>query len=173
MDVIVGSDNPVKVNACTAAFRKAFRGHTVDVMGVGVDSGVPAQPSNEEIFEGARNRAARAMALRSADYSVGIEGGTLTTGRHLIVTAAICILDAKGREGFGLSGGFLVPPSVSGMLNSMELGDAVDIFSNQHDTKKKGGAVGLFTGGLIDRRDLYEHGIILALARFLSADMWR
>ena len=172
MNIIVGSDNPVKINACTEAFRKAFRGHTVDVMGIGVESGVPAQPSNDEMFEGARNRAARAMALTSADYSVGIEGGTLTAGRQLFVTAVICILDSKGREGYGLSGGFLIPPSVAGMLKSMELGDAVDIFSNQHDTKRKGGAVGLFTGGLIDRKGLYEHGITLALAKFLSAGIW-
>ena len=55
MKILVGSKNPVKIEAVEETFLKYFK--KVEVIGIEVDSNVPNQPINEETFEGAENRA--------------------------------------------------------------------------------------------------------------------
>jgi len=42
--------------------------------------------------------------------------------------------------------------------------------TGQKDTKKGKGAIGFFTRGLVTRSDLYEHGVLMALAKFLAPE---
>ena len=46
MKILVGSKNPVKIQATYEAFIKYFS--NIDIVGVGVDTGVAEQPLNEE-----------------------------------------------------------------------------------------------------------------------------
>jgi non-canonical (house-cleaning) NTP pyrophosphatase len=54
----------------------------------------------------------------------------------------------------------------------MELGDADDRVFGCTDSKREGGAVGLLTGGTIDRTGLYQHAVALALIPFRNADLY-
>jgi inosine/xanthosine triphosphatase len=74
MKILVGSTNPVKVQAVKEAFSRFFKG--VEVVGRKVDSGVPDQPFGDDTFRGARNRAYALMKDR-ADFYVGLEGGVM------------------------------------------------------------------------------------------------
>ena len=55
MKILVGSQNPVKIEATKEAFSTYFG--RVEVRGIKVDSKVSNQLTNDETFHGARNRA--------------------------------------------------------------------------------------------------------------------
>jgi non-canonical (house-cleaning) NTP pyrophosphatase len=44
----------------------------------------------------------------------------------------------------------------------------MDALTGLHDTKQKSGAIGILTGGLLDRQAAYEHLLTMALARLLT-----
>ena len=54
----------------------------------------------------------------------------------------------------------------------MELGDADDQVFGTHNSKQKGGAVGLLTHQLIDRTAYYREAIILALIPFVQPEFY-
>ena len=53
----------------------------------------------------------------------------------------------------------------------LELGDAIDRIAERRD-KRGVGAVGVLTGGLVDRQRAYEPLVAYALARWLASDWW-
>lgn len=171
--VVVGSANPVKVAATLAVSRRVY-GDDVDVEAVDVESGVPHQPwGDEETLRGALNRAqaARRMGgakMNGAKMGVGFEGGLLEVqGR--VFTCAWCAV-ARDDGVVGIAGGesVLLPPSVVADVRAgAELGSAMDVLTGLHDTKRGCGAIGILTGGRLDRQVAYEHLLTLALARLL------
>jgi len=175
MKVLVGSENPVKIEATERAFGNYF---DTMVEGIKVGSEVSEQPINDETFEGAYNRA---IALRDinnqemlgAEYFVGIEGGIIEAQGNWYGCGVVCIMDREGNTGFGTSGHFPIPPSITErLLAGEELGPVTDVITGEHDTKSNGGAVGYFTQGVITRADLYIPGIVFALTPFLHKDLF-
>ncbi len=79
--VLVGSQNPVKVEAVREAFACYFG--PVEVVGLSVESGVPAQPVNDDTLAGAKNRA---LALRHINTTQGL-GADFFVGRSPIIIA--------------------------------------------------------------------------------------
>ncbi|RLG41730.1 MAG: inosine/xanthosine triphosphatase [Thermoproteota archaeon] len=166
--VALGSTNPVKKRAAERAFRKAFG--EVEVIPVEVDSGVPPQPVGEQAVEGAVNRALAALELvPSADFGVGIEGGLFSFSNKYYLAGFVAIIDRSGKMSTGMSGWFECPSAlVPRLLRGEELGDIMDELTGHEDTKRKEGAIGFFTRGIVKRSDLYEHGVLMALAKFIS-----
>lgn len=169
MKIAVGSKNPVKIDSALAGFERMFPGQPFSVQGLAVPSGVSDQPmTSEETLAGATERA---MALRSldstADFFVGIEGGIERVGETMFASAWIVIVDAAGNQGSGRSGTFPLPPRVQQRVESgIELGLANDEVFGELNSKQRGGAVGSLTSGVITRRSLYEHAMVLALVSF-------
>jgi inosine/xanthosine triphosphatase len=174
--VLVGSENPVKIEATKEAFSKFFE--NVEVIGIKVKSKVSAQPINSETFEGAKNRALELKKINEkrnlkAKFFVGIEGGIVNIYSKWFALGVMCIIDDKGRVGYGTSPLFELPEQITKhLLNGVELGDIVDKLTGKKDTKKKGGAIGFFTKGIMDRKDLYVDGLIVALVPFLNEDLF-
>ena len=75
--VVVGSKNPVKIQAVKAAFEMMFQSASINISPVNVPSGVSDQPfGDDETKLGARNRAQSAHAAADCcDFAVGLEGG--------------------------------------------------------------------------------------------------
>lgn len=176
MKVLVGSENPVKIAAVRDAFEPYFPG--VEVIGLPVPSGVPAQPMGDETFAGAENRA-RALVARNAaeglgaSYCVGLEGGVAQLHGRWFAFGVLCIADTSGRLAFGLSPLFEMPPAMAAdVLAGEELGDVVDRLSGDHNSKQKGGAIAFLTRGRVDRRTLYAQGLAMALIPFLNEAMY-
>ncbi len=172
MKVLVGSRNPVKVAATKEAFAMFF--DNVDVSGMVVDSGVPAQPVGTETFVGAENRA---MELRTrnqnADFFVGIEGGIIKLFNRWFVSGVMCIMDTSGIKGYGCTPLFELPSHITAkLLHGVELGDVIDDLAKESNTKQKQGAVGYFTGGVMDRKRYYVDGLIAALIPFLNRELY-
>lgn len=176
MRVLVGSVNPVKVGAVRDVFEVHFPGAGVE--GIETASGVPAQPVGEETFTGAENRARTLLGLNvgrslGAEFCVGLEGGIAQLHDRWFAFGAICIADAAGRFGFGVSPLFELPPGVvADLLGGSELGHVMDRLAGEHNTKQRGGAVGILTGGRITRRELYAQGAAMALIPFLNKEMY-
>ena len=174
--VLVGSANPVKIESVRASFALYYK--NVSVLPHPVDSGVGIQPVGAETFIGAENRAdALFRENRSkklgADFFAGIEGGIINLHGRWLSFGGVCLMDSSGRKGFGSSAMFELPGSVvKELLSGVELGDVMDKIQNGHNTKQKHGAVGFFTKGRIDRKKLYESGIISALIPFLNTELF-
>lgn len=164
MKVIVGSNNPVKIEAVEKAFLKYFKG--IEIEGVEIWSGVCLQPFDEETFKGAKNRAENLKKKYKADYYVGIEGGI---AEKKFVFTAFHIIDKKGKKGVSSSAYFKLPKNVcKKLLKGFELGDIIDTVAEKKNLKQKGGAVGYFSKGVVKRKDLYFQGVILALIPFIN-----
>ncbi len=173
MLVVVASTNPVKQRAVLLAFREAF-GPDIEVRGVAVEPGVSCQPlSDEETFLGAQNRAREARkAAPQASFWAGIEGGVADTNRGMEAFGWAVVLSANG-EGAARSNSFFLPPAAALAIRAGgELGPVMDELFNQHNTKQKGGAIGLLTHGIFDRQNLYEQAVLLALIPFLNPRLY-
>ncbi len=167
MKIAVGSTNPVKINAVKRTFKKVFG--NVEVVGIKVDSHVSNQPFHEDVMKGAINRAKDALKLTNADFGVGIEGGVTKFGKKWYNLGFVAIINKHGKLGTGTSGWFECPPKILKKLKEgEELGDVIDKIVGKKNVKRKEGAIGIFTMGMVTRTKLYEHGVFMALVPFLS-----
>ncbi len=174
MEVVVASSNPVKIAAARIAFERVFRGEAIITTGHTVPSGVADQPfSDEETYRGAYNRAVRARALHpNAHFWVGIEGGVEPRNNELAAFAWVVVTDGR-RFGKARTATFFLPPEVARLVRSgKELGEADDIVFGRSESKRKEGAVGLLTHGLIDRSRLYTEAVTLALIPFVQPALY-
>jgi inosine/xanthosine triphosphatase len=167
--VIVASNNPVKLQAVQQAFERMFPGEQFDINPLGVSvAGIPPQPMTDgETHYGARLRAEAARQSQPAsDFWVGVEGGVQPMEGSLAVFAWVVVISSR-RSGEARSGTFFVPPGVADLVRQgLELGDADDIFFGKRNSKQENGAIGLLTGDVLDRTELYTHAVLLALAPF-------
>lgn len=168
MRVAVGSENPVKVAATDEAIGD-LPGTTVDA--VGVDSGVPEQPTGvAETRTGATNRARRAYEVGGYTLGVGIEGGVATFGTDdlfLIMWAAVTDGD---RVEVAAGPSVRLPDTVAERLrNGEELGPVMDDEFDREGVARSEGAVGILTGGSVDREEALRAAVAGALGPFVTA----
>ena len=176
MKILVGSKNPVKIASVEEALKNYF--DNIDAIGIEVESGVSVQPVNDETFTGAQNRAIKLKEINDsqmldADLFVGIEGGITKQFDKWFAFGCICIIDNNGKTGFGTSPHFQLPQSVvEKLLRGIELGDIMDEIMNEQNTKQKHGAIGYFTNGIMNRKELYVEGLKVAVIPFLHKEMY-
>ena len=179
--VVVGSTNPVKVNAVRVVFEKYYPG--CQVLGVGAASGVSGQPmTEEETIRGARNRA-RAV-LTGSDFGVGIEGGVCEIEGKLFECAWVAVVKVKNEklkvkddgneDGYveGLGGGlyFELPEKIASRIrDGEELGPVMEEIM-QYDVKRSEGAIGVFSKGKLSRQQAYEQIVTTAVLKFVSPE---
>jgi len=171
--VVVGSTNPVKINAVRAVLARVAPHATVE--GRAVPSSVRDQPvGDEETIRGAVARAQGVLASTDADLGVGIEGGVVhEPGGGMRTCAWAAIVSRDGRRGVGGSLAMPLPAVVADAVRGgLELGHAMDRLTGEHDTKRGAGAVGILTAGLVDRQQAYEPLVSYALAPFLTPEHW-
>jgi inosine/xanthosine triphosphatase len=176
MKILVGSKNPVKINAVKEAFSLYFENIVVE--SISVPSNVPDQPINEETYEGAKNRATELQNVNleknlNADFFVGIEGGIQQTYGKWFAFGCMCVIHKSGKLSFGTSAHFELPEIVTKkLLQRKELGHVIDEIMQQENTKQNGGAISYFTNGRMDRKELYIPGLISALVPFQHEKMY-
>ena len=174
MQIIVGSQNPVKIRAVESAFEQVFPQTLFQISGCEAISGVSDQPmSDGETLLGAQNRADDCQRQHpEADYWVGLEGGCQFEGDALEAYAWM-VIRTQNQVGKARTAAFILPNAVAQLVRQgLELGDADDQVFGQKNSKQRGGAVGLLTRNIIDRQSYYEHALILALIPFLHTDLY-
>lgn len=111
-------------------------------------------------------------ASPEADAWVGIEGGVDDLGDDLIAFAWIVVLSPSA-IGRARTGAFYLPQAVADLVREgFELGHADDRVFGTTNSKQEAGAVGLLTGGVIDREALYRHAVALALIPHVNAALY-
>lgn len=173
--LVLASTNPVKIQALRLGFTQMFPGETIEILTSSVPSGVSDQPlSDQETLQGAANRARNASRLVPyADYWIGIEGGIEDQNEQMAAFAWVVVYTPK-LTGKGRSGTFFLPPAVADFIRQgKELGEADDIVFNKQNSKQANGAIGILTGDVVDRTQLYAHAVILALIPFKNPELYR
>ncbi|TKI08695.1 inosine/xanthosine triphosphatase [Martelella alba] len=162
--IAAATTNPAKIDAILQAFIDTFGPDSCRVDGIVVDSGVPPQPiGNAETRLGARNRAAAArQACPEADFWVGVEAGIEDN-----MTFAWMVIENAQIRGESRSAGLILPESLlQGITAGRELGQEMARLTGIEDIKRRGGAIGVFTHGLLTRSSVYYQALVLALAPF-------
>jgi inosine/xanthosine triphosphatase len=129
-------------------------------------------------LRGAENRAEILKELNeteeyNADFFVGVEGGIVKQFGRWFAFGGMCIMDKTGKRSFGTSAHFELPQMVSKrLLEREELGNVMDEIMKMENTKQNMGAIGFFTNGVMNRKDLYVPGLIAALVPFNHEKMY-
>lgn len=172
LNVVVASQNPVKINAGKRAISEWFDHAHVEAVGMSAPSGVPDQPMNEaETRLGAVNRldyclARLATSKTAYDWVLAYEGGVDCFEDGPATFAYVAISNGKKRA-VGRSSNLLLPQTVYGeLLKGKELGPVIDEYFNTTNIKQKGGAIGVLTKGLATRQSVYVLATIMAMSAF-------
>ena len=174
--ILIGSENRVKIESTRQSFSKFF--NPLEIHGLSVDSGVSAQPCNEDTFVGAKNRAEHVKRINdeqhlNANFFVGIEGGVLQLHNRWFQFTVIHILDQQHRESFGTTGLYELPDwIVEKLLAGIELSHIIDELSGDFNTKEKQSASGFLTNGVVDRLLNYTQAVTFALIPFLNDSLY-
>lgn len=175
LEVVVASLNPVKQWAARHAFEQAFPEQEIKVSGLSVASGVRDQPlTDEETLRGAQQRVAGARRLLpDADFWVGLEGGVAEVPSLGLQAFGWMCVQSPTQQHSARSGSFPLPiAAVARIAGGEELGPIMDELFQAHNSRQKGGAVGLLTNGLVSREALYVQPLIFALIPFLQPDLF-
>ena len=173
--IIVASQNPVKLQAVKNSFLLMFPESQFAWMNVEAPSGVNKQPfSDQETYLGALNRVTFIKEkYPNASYWVAIEGGIQFDPDHQMSAFAWVVIHNGANFGKARSGCFYLPSRVASLVQSgLELGEADDLVFGQVNSKQNNGAVGLLTGDVINRTTLYEQAVIMALIPFKNPHLY-
>jgi inosine/xanthosine triphosphatase len=175
--IVVGSRNPVKLNAAEHGIMSALEVNLceMEVEGIDVKSGVRDQPiGDDEIVTGATNRAIKSFTAykerhgQSPTYGIGIEGGILVSNEETVDEEMSCfawIVIYNGTHlGKARTASFTLPPAICKLVKEgMELGHADDTVFKRTNSKQEDGTVGYLTKGVIDRTAFYTPAVVLAM----------
>ena len=176
MKILMGTKNPGKIEGARQAFAKYF--DNIEIEGIAVESNVGAQPVNEEILQGAKNRIKNLKEYANnnnikADFYIASEAGITNLLGEWIDINAVVIEDSKGFQSIGTSQGFPIPDKYIEEIKQTELGKVMDrLFRGKELGKGKGG-ISFLTKDEITRIDLTRNAFIMALTRFINEDIWK
>ena len=176
MKILMGTKNPGKIEGARQAFAKYF--DNIEIEGIAVESNVGAQPVNEEILQGAKNRIKNLKEYANnnnikADFYIASEAGITNLLGEWIDINAVIIEDSKGFQSIGTSQGFPIPDKDIEEIKQTELGKVMDrLFRGKELGKGKGG-ISFLTKDEITRIDLTRNAFIMALTRFINEDIWK
>lgn len=174
MKVVVGSTNPVKINAVKLAFEKVWPNKKWEVSGIKVSSGVSDQPmSDRECIRGAKNRAKNVLRSTECDFAIGIEGGGQKIGKNWFEVGWIIVIDKNKKLGIGSSAKCIVPNKIMKLLlEGRELESANDVIFGTKNSKQNDGHFGLMTNGVVTRTSAYSDGVVVALSCFIHPELF-
>ncbi|QSX34296.1 inosine/xanthosine triphosphatase [Shewanella avicenniae] len=170
--IVVGSTNPVKVNAAKAVVGTLHPNANIVVEAVKAPSGVADQPmTDSETKQGAINRVEWCRAHHQADYYLSMEGG-VDNFDHGPATFAYVTIATNTQLCVGRSALLPLPQQVFDKLPAQELGEIMDALFNTVNVKQAGGAIGLLTQGHASRESIYTAALILASAPLRFRDLY-
>lgn len=172
--IVVGSKNPVKINAAKTAICDILALDSVECIGIDAPSGVPEQPmTTDETKRGAINRVKYCQSNTQGDFYLAIEGG-VDLFEHGPATFAFVAIANQTQTSIGRSCNLPLPPAVyQALADGQELGHVMDRLFNTKNVKQKGGAIGLLTNGLATRESVYRQAVLLAMAPFVFPDLYQ
>lgn len=164
-NVKVATLNQIKIEAIKTAFERHFI--DVDVKAFEVCSGVPEQPTNNSVFEGAEHRIKELKEVcGDYDYLVSCESGLINQSGHWFNVQVVLVESADGKKGFGVSPGYEVPSRYIGEILETNISMLFKrIFKNCGGTR-------VLTKNQFTRKALIQLGTSMALVSVLNGDEW-
>lgn len=159
--VYLGSLNPAKLNAVKEVLED------FEVIGVKVDSNVSNQPkSDEETINGALNRA---RSLPNDGLRIGLEAGVEFHNNKLFLINWGVLIDLSGNEYIAGGTRIELPDYVrKGIFEeNKELADIMGEVFKDDSIRLHQGAIGIFTHGQIERKDIFTHVVKLLYGEYL------
>ena len=156
----VATTNQVKLEAVKKAF--SFYFDDVKIISEKVDSGVPEQPIDDEIYEGVKNRIKGLKKTPETDYLVSCEGGLMRQFGRWFNVQIVGVESAGGKKSLGLSPAYPIPDRyVEQILNS----SLAIVFDNIFEGD---GGIRKLTNGQVTRFDLITEATLMALTGILN-----
>jgi len=165
MKIKIGTNNPTKIEAIRGAFERYFCNLQIEAFEV--NSKVPSQPLNADVFKGADNRiqAIKKQGDSEWDFLVSCEGGLLEQYGHWFNVQVVKIENRDGKTGIGLSQGFQIPDEYIEEVQRTSVAKLLDrLFQGK-------GGISVLTG-CFNRKQLIEDATIMALTRIINGDIW-
>jgi inosine/xanthosine triphosphatase len=186
MNLIVGTENPIKIKAVENVFTKYFPQEPIAIQSVKVNSEVSNQPIGlNNVIDGAINRAKHALkyfikhiskseiqdnpSQNKTLYAIGIESGLIqipSTISGYLAFQYSAIIDQEKNLSIGTSPGWEYPSQIVNQLltnSSLEMGTIMADLSGDKKIKYKEGAIGYFTQNKLNRLDITEMSIEMAI----------
>ncbi len=164
--IAIGTTNKAKVNAikevCCHYYHKEAIFSCEEV-----PSGVSPQPfSDQETMQGAMNRAVNAREQGKADIGIGLEGGVLEAPQGIFLCNWGALTD--GQITVVASGARILLPEEFELplMNGVELGKLMDEYTKRENIREHEGAIGIFTNGYVDRKEMFIHVTKLLLGQY-------
>ncbi len=166
--ILIGSNNKAKIEGAKLAFEKYFS--NFEIIGKDISSGVNAQPINDEILLGARNRikGLKELNLKDIDFYISSEAGLINIGDLYVNINLGVIEDINGYESIGTSQGFMIPKNKVELVKNKSLGIVMDEICNGVNLNKDKGGIYFLSLGEVNRIQLVRDSFILALVPFLE-----
>ena len=173
LSILVGSQNPIKINAAKQVFSNYFPDKTIHCEGLHAPSLVPEQPLGEEQTRlGAQNRVEYLMQHHNADYYCAMEGGAHQFSYGPATFAYVVIANSQ-HTSVNRSSNLPLPQVIfDALIAGEELGPVMDKTFNTTNIKQKGGAIGLLTNNLATRESTYTQALTLAMAPFIHTELF-
>ncbi|MFT5196094.1 MAG: inosine/xanthosine triphosphatase [Cellvibrionaceae bacterium] len=165
--IAIGSTNPSKIKAVKSKLHLIWP--DCEILPLKAPSGVSDMPlSDAECILGAKNRARFCLETTNADLGVGLEGGVMLMPEGMMLVGWVAILNREETVGLGSSARIPLPKSIADRIcNGEELGPVMDDVVNEHNTKHRGGASGILSGGLTQRSESFATAVAYALSPFV------
>ncbi len=166
IQAVIASNNPAKINAVSAILAELDMAY--DLHSAETDSGVSAQPfSLEETRLGAINRAQQALGDEK-DIAIGLEGGVYELDGVMYLCNWGALFSKSGKLYTAGGAQIPLPNSVAASLRAgEELGPVMDEYTKESGIRHHKGAVGIFTAGLVNRDEMFQHIVKLLVGQYL------
>ena len=173
--ILIGSNNKAKIEGAKLAFEKYFS--DFEIISKDISSGVSAQPINEEILLGARNRikGLKELNINNIDFYISSEAGLISIGDLYVNINMGVIEDINGYESIGTSQGYMIPTNKIELVKEKTLGVVLDETFNGINLNRNKGGINYLTLGEANRIQLVRDSFILALVPFLEQNqkIWK
>lgn len=165
MKIAIGTTNKAKLSAVENVVKQYFK--DIEFQSINVDSEVSAQPfSNEETREGAINRAKNTLKETTAEWGFGLEGGVEEIEGILYCVNWGAVALQSGAVYSAAGAAFMLPEEIAEKLRAgFELGPVMDEYTNTKNIRQHSGAIGIFTNGLVNRQQMFEHIVTLLIGQ--------
>lgn len=167
MHIAIGTKNRAKVGAVKEVVERYVDNVTFEA--IDVASGVSEQPmSEEETRQGAINRARAALAASDASIGFGLEGGVKIVDDVMYLCNWAALVTDSGDVYTAAGAQIPLPAQVAApILAGQELGPVMDAYAQQTNTREHSGAIGVFTNGYVDRKEMFVHILTLLVGQYM------
>lgn len=176
MKILVGTQNPGKIQAIKDAFSKYF--DNIEIEGIKVESGVNPQPFDNEIYIGAKNRVNNLKKYTkknniNADFYVSAEAGITNLLGDYVNINLVYIENKNNEASMGTSQGFPIPHRYLKDIKEKSLGTVLDEIFDENKLSDGKGGISILTKNEISRIDLVRDACILALTKYINDNLWK